>query len=234
MYNLILSGDFFYDYNYLKHDLKEINNFFNSYEFKVLLNFEGTLNIETKSRKSVLLEMSQNALQCIPKTSILFLNNNHSTDGLDNGVKKTIKKLKENKLKFLGLNSKINDVHSYTFLEENVFIATVGWKNEECITNTKKNYFCNEFNKNNILKLLDKANKKQSFKILSVHAGYEFERYPLPLHVGLSRYAIDQGFDMVFFNHSHCIQEYEFYKGKLIHYGLGNFYFGTKRKYFPS
>ena len=30
------------------------------------------------------------------------------------------------------------------------------------------------------------------------------------------------------------IQEYEYYKNKLIHYGLGNFYFGSKRNKFPE
>ena len=50
MSELILSGDFFYDYNYLKGDFKEINNFFKYHNYKVLLNFEGTLNTFTKSK----------------------------------------------------------------------------------------------------------------------------------------------------------------------------------------
>ena len=38
---------------------------------------------------------------------------------------------------------------------------------------------------------------------------------------------------MVYFSHSHIIQEYEFYKEKLIHYGLGNFYFSSMRDQYP-
>ena len=66
------------------------------------------------------------------------------------------------------------------------------------------------------------------------HAGYEFEYYPLPLHVGLSRYLVENGCDLVYFSHTHTIQPYEIYKGKHIFYGLGNFYFSSLRSFYPE
>ena len=75
--------------------------------------------------------------------------------------------------------------------------------------------------------------KKFDFLIVYFHFGYEFEKYPLPLHVSLSRMTIDLGADIVFGSHTHCIQPYEKYKNKFIFYGLGNFFFSQNRCLYP-
>jgi hypothetical protein len=78
------------------------------------------------------------------------------------------------------------------------------------------------------------AKEHFDFLIVYAHFGYEHEYYPLPLHVGLCRYLIDQGADFVFGSHTHCIQPYEIYSGKYIFYGLGNFFFSPGRENYPQ
>lgn len=61
--------------------------------------------------------------------------------------------------------------------------------------------------------------------ICYMHWGYELECYPLPRDRELAREFIDVGAYAVIGCHSHCIQGIEFYQGKPIVYGLGNFCF---------
>ncbi len=229
-----ITGDFFFDDKNQLEEFKVIKQYFEKESYLSLINFEGCFKSESFVRKSVNLFMNKEALNILPSNSILLLNNNHITDSFASGVKNTIFEIKK-KFKCSGLNSKYNDIQSYISIDDKIFVGTMGWKNEDCITKSNKEYFCNNFNEESIDRLYKISKSYNSdYKILSVHAGYEYERFPLPLHVGLSRYAIDIGFDLVYFNHSHNIQEYEFYKGKLIHYGLGNFFFGSRRNKFPE
>ncbi len=234
MVKCFITGDFFFDNRDQSDEFKTIRKYLEKESNISLINFEGCFKGDLHVKKSVNLFMHKSVLNILPTNSILMLNNNHITDSYDSGVKNTITRIKK-KFKCFGLNSKYEDIESHISINNDIFIGTVGWKNEDCITSLRNKYYCNNFNQKSI-DYLYKISKLSNFKckILSVHAGYEYEQYPLPLHVGLSRYAIDKGFDLVYFNHSHNIQEYEYYKNKLIHYGLGNFYFGSKRNKFPE
>lgn len=48
---------------------------------------------------------------------------------------------------------------------------------------------------------------------------------PLPKQIQIAKNLIDFGADMVYGSQAHVIQHVEFYKGKIIYYGLGNFLF---------
>jgi len=110
-----------------------------------------------------------------------------------------------------------------------------GWKNEECRPPKKVSPGVTDFTKNNIDRVFKEIkNFKYDLVISYIHAGYEFEYYPLPLHVELSRYLVDMGSDIVYQSHTHCIQPYEIYKSNYIFYGLGNFYFSSLRDRFPN
>lgn len=232
---ILLTGDYFNNYQIDKKDFIELKKNFQRYDF-VVLNYEGTFKSKIKLNKSIHLSMSQNSLN-LPKNSVLNLCNNHFYDFGEAGLKKLIKQIKKKKIKYFGLNKNINNLSNYVILklkEKKLFISSLGCKNEECVTATKTRIGVLDFTKDSINKSFEISEKfKFDFKILYVHGGYEWEKYPLPEHVGLSRYAIDLGFDMVYFSHTHTIQDYEFYKKKLIHYGLGNFYFSSFQKKYP-
>lgn len=61
--------------------------------------------------------------------------------------------------------------------------------------------------------------------LVIVHGGIEYRKHPTPYQRDLSMLLIDLGARGVLFHHSHVQGEHEWYREKLIHYGLGNFYF---------
>ncbi len=63
------------------------------------------------------------------------------------------------------------------------------------------------------------------FIIILAHAGLEMCYLPLPEWRDIYRNFIDLGADLVVGSHPHVIQGKEMYKGKLIYYSLGNFFF---------
>lgn len=63
------------------------------------------------------------------------------------------------------------------------------------------------------------------FLIAFVHWGIEYVTTQNAHQRSLAQIAIDAGADLVVGGHPHVIQPYEFYKGKLIVYSLGNFVF---------
>ena len=61
--------------------------------------------------------------------------------------------------------------------------------------------------------------------VISVHWGYEKERYPLPWQRELAHRMIDRGATVVVGHHPHVYQGVEQYRNGLIAYSLGNFVF---------
>ena len=57
-----------------------------------------------------------------------------------------------------------------------------------------------------------------------MHWNFDMEILPFPMHRKIAKKLIDCGVRGVIGNHSHVAQGYEIYKGKIIAYGLGNFY----------
>ena len=71
-----------------------------------------------------------------------------------------------------------------------------------------------------------KEYKKQvDFLIVQIHAGVELLDVPIPEWKDRYHELIDLGADVIIAHHPHVIQGLEEYKGKLIAYSLGNFYF---------
>ncbi len=70
-----------------------------------------------------------------------------------------------------------------------------------------------------------KARHSADFVITFVHWGIEYFTSLTANQRHLAQVAIDSGADLVVGAHPHVIEPYEFYKGKLIVYSLGNFVF---------
>ena len=232
---IFFTGDFFYNYDYLSDDYTSIISELENY-YKVFINYEGSFDGLKSMKKNIYLTMTDQSLE-LPKNVSLILCNNHSTDFGESGIRNTMQKMNSHGIDYFGLNKNINDISyykNYIIKDKKIFIATLGWANEECVPANKRSPGVKPFNSKSISDLKNTiCDLNGHFKILYIHAGYEWEKYPLPDHVGLAREAIDSGFDMVYFCHSHTVQEYEFYNEKLIHYGLGNFYFSSMRDSYP-
>lgn len=72
------------------------------------------------------------------------------------------------------------------------------------------------------------AKKHVDYLFVLPHDGIEYIDVPLPETIARYRDFIDYGADGVIGSHPHCPQGWEEYKGKLIFYSLGNFFFNSK------
>jgi hypothetical protein len=69
--------------------------------------------------------------------------------------------------------------------------------------------------------------------VVQLHWGYERVMYPLRWHRDLARRLVDDGADIVCCHHAHVVMGVETWGRGLIAYGLGNFYFGSRRYRHP-
>ena len=72
---------------------------------------------------------------------------------------------------------------------------------------------------------IQEAKKDADKVIVIVHGGHENWQLPSERMVKTYRFFIDAGADCVINHHQHCYSGYEYYKGRPIFYGLGNFFF---------
>ncbi|MFH0952475.1 MAG: CapA family protein [Patescibacteria group bacterium] len=72
---------------------------------------------------------------------------------------------------------------------------------------------------------LVKSMSDESFDIVSIHWGGEYQSHSNQVQQELAHQLIDNGADLILGHHSHVLQETELYKDKLIFYSLGNFIF---------
>jgi len=232
---LLLGGDYFFDYQEDKEDFSRIKGEFHKYDH-VVINYEGSLHSSMPVQKAVNLGMSNESLD-LPANVVLSLTNNHIFDFGNDGLDATTDLMNKKSLRYFGLESEKGKYDNFIDIEDDEIalrIISFGWKNEECNLSSKKKPGNVNFTRENVDNILSSRVKEKCSTIVYFHAGYEFEYYPLPLHVGLARDIIDKGADLVYASHAHVIQPYEIYKGKMIFYGLGNFYFGSRRKHYPK
>ena len=113
-------------------------------------------------------------------------------------------------------------------------ILAFGWENIQCIPATESKEGVNPYTLKNVLGCVNEALQHEESVICFMHWDYELEKYPLPYDRHLAHELIDMGVAAVIGCHAHRTQPIEFYKGKPIVYGLGNFlfcqghYFGGK------
>lgn len=69
---------------------------------------------------------------------------------------------------------------------------------------------------------------KCDYVIVSIHSGLEHSPVPSPYHRELYKSFIDAGADFIHGHHAHRVQSIEYYNGKLICYGMGNFVVSRK------
>ena len=72
------------------------------------------------------------------------------------------------------------------------------------------------------------AKQQVDYLFVLPHDGLEYIDVPLPETMARYRDLIDYGADAIIAAHPHCPQGWESYKGKMIFYSLGNFFFNSK------
>ena len=232
--SLTLCGDYYVSENFSKNEANGINKFLKSNNFNII-NYEGCFGVPFPKGKPLI--MSEESLR-LPSNILLSLSNNHVFDSGQAGFQILKNKLDYRNINFFGVESKVNANDNKTIVEiegYKVCFAGFGWKNEECISPGKSSFGIKNITETNIKIFFNSLDKsKFDYLIIYFHCGYEFEYYPLPLHVKLARLSVTLGADLVYCSHTHCIQPYEIYNERYIFYGLGNFYFSNDRDLYPE
>lgn len=154
------------------------------------------------------------------------LANNHFYDFGDEGVANTIKACKEYGLDNVGggVDLQASKKVLYKKLKGKI-IAFINVCEYEFSIATKKSAGSNPIDLINNYYDIKNAKSKADFVVVIIHGGHEHYNLPSPRMQDTYRFFIETGADAVVNHHQHCYSGYEFYKGKPIVYGLGNFYF---------
>lgn len=165
----------------------------------------------------------------------LNLSNNHLTDQGKEGIKKTCQILSTKMISYFGagenleaaLRPAIINAHGFSF-------AVLGYASEAQDVGarpaTVSRGGCAPLSLDRIERDIALIRGRVSHIIVSLHWGYQFDLYPEPEQIELSRKIIDLGALIVYGHHAHVIQGLERYQNGLIIYSLGNFFFSDFKR----
>lgn len=169
---------------------------------------------------------------------VMTLANNHMMDYGTEGLASTIKKIKKQGIETIGGGSDLSQAMAPYIREVNgkkiaILAATrvvpqIDWYAQADRAGLMTTYEQTDrflMLKEEITRLKTKENC--DIVIMYVHWGNDGDKKILDSQVTLGHGYIDAGADIVIGNHTHVLQGMEFYKGKLICYGISNFLFGS-------
>ena len=238
--DFLIAGDLFSDSN---SDLSIIDNTLSQLtkDNKLLiLNLEGSLKYKNANQiknKAVPLLIESQLIDLLAKYNVcVSLANNHSSDFGNDSTIYLKKILYQKNIPHFGIfiNGDINEsfIRIGEDLNKNpIYFVGSGWKNEQCVQSGSNRYGCLNFDFHDLVNVFNhiKAREERSRIFLFSHFGYEYEFWPLPLHVEIARKLIKYGFEGIFSCHTHTIQDFEIFQNKPIYYGLGNFFFSNSQ-----
>ena len=235
-----VGGDLFSDAKLNYATLDKIFNKFSCSNIPIILNLEGSINFDNRfvqRNKSVPLSLDISLLEYISKFNIIVsLANNHSLDFGNLALRKVINILEEKSISYFGIKDGSDISKAYNYLGNDIYgneliVAGCGWSHEQVITKTNNGFSCVEFEYNALKNLYEhiRYHFKSPRIFLYAHYGYEYEYWPLPLHVKLTRDLIELGYSAILGSHTHTIQAFEKWENKPIYHGLGNLFFYSKR-----
>lgn len=160
------------------------------------------------------------------------LANNHFRDYGDEGAQTTINELNNANLDHVGAGKGPGNAAHILYKEigGKMFAFINCCEHEFSVTTGEQQVGCNGLDAINQYHAILEAKGKAQYVIVIVHGGIEMYQLPTPRMVRTYRFFIEAGADVVVNHHQHCYSGYEYYQGKPIIYGLGNFCFDWKGK----
>lgn len=166
---------------------------------------------------------------------LVSLANNHTYDYGEDALVDTLTTLEEAHIPFVGAGHNLEEamkpvyyimngrkiaIVSATQIERSTLYTKQATETSPGVLRTKDPTL--------FLEVIKKAKANSDYVIAYVHWGTENVDYIDPTQRPLAQQFIDAGADVVIGGHTHCLQGFEFYKGKPILYSLGNFWFNSK------
>ena len=171
---------------------------------------------------------------------VMGLANNHILDYGRDSLKATIKNLKDAGIGYIGAGENEEEANKPFIKEINgrkyaIFAATSVAPYDDWFATNDKSGVANGYSQTALRANIRKYRNEVDKRIVFMHWGKELELVSDDSQKRLGRSLIDLGVDCVVGCHQHIPQEVEYYKGKPIIYGLGNFVFGvTDREMFMA
>lgn len=152
--------------------------------------------------------------------------NNHILDYGAEGLHKSVECCKSQELDIVGVGENMHDAEKILYLEkEGKRLAIINCCEHEFTIATETEAGANPLNPVRQFYAIQEAKKNADYVLVIVHGGHEHYQLPSPRMQETYRFFIDAGADAVVNHHQHCYSGYEYYNGKPIFYGLGNFCF---------
>lgn len=160
--------------------------------------------------------------------NILSLANNHIFDYGYEGFEDTVSLLKENNISYFGAGKNLEEARKPAVLSANgpsIGFLGYSWDFIGSINATKSKFGTAPLDGNMIIEDVQRLKEHADIVVVSLHWGYDRERYPLLSHVKLAHRIIDAGTTLILGHHPHVLQGIESYEEGMIVYSLGNFLF---------
>lgn len=161
--------------------------------------------------------------------------NNHALDFGKDAFLDTLKNLEENNIIFGGgginANKTINPSIKIKTTTINFFAASRVLPDTNWVATNNRAGLLSAYNPDKLLLNLKNARKNdRNFIVAYIHWGEEKAVKPNKIQITLAHQLIDAGADVVIGTHPHVLQGFEWYKGKLIAYSMGNFIFSCSAR----
>lgn len=161
------------------------------------------------------------------------LANNHILDQEVEGLRATMKLLKEHGISYAGAGENLDEASKPFIWEKNgVKVGIYCCAEREFSIATSDRAGVNPFDPFESLDHIVELKAKCNRVIVLYHGGKEHYRYPSPYLQKTCRKIIEKGADLVVCQHSHCIGCKEMWKQGTIVYGQGNFLFDYSESFY--
>ncbi len=155
-----------------------------------------------------------------------ILANNHFGDLHFDAVKETIELLDAEGFAHIGGGMNLAEAYTSEIVErDGVRISLLAVCENEFGTATETAPGAAGYDLRLLADRIAEEKEKADFVIVVFHGGNEYDPLPAPRTRDRYRLILDLGADALIGGHTHCMQGYEFYRGKPIVYSLGNFFF---------
>lgn len=240
--NIFFSGDIMpggvlpYQDKYIKPDLLE---YMQSFDFRI-----GTLEaaigtglpydpVKMNGRANIVYARNEDFFRVKEMGfDVVSLANNHIWDLGEEGLRNTIRTLKENNIQYCGAGMDIEEASRPAVINMNgMSVAILAY----CMYGSvylgyielagKNKAGVNPLDIESVIKDIKEAKKKYDKVVVMPHWGREYHYDPLPECVTMAKQMIDAGADAVMGSHTHQMQPLIQYKRKPICFSMGNFLF---------
>lgn len=163
--------------------------------------------------------------------NVATLANNHIMDYGADGCLDAISALNEAGISTVGAGADLSAAGSVLYKKINdKTLAIINCCEHEFSIAGDSSAGANPLNPVSQFRSILEARKNADYVMVIVHGGHEHFQLPSLRMQDTYRFFVDAGADAVINHHQHCFSGYEFYKGKPIVYGLGNFCFDNSMR----